>query len=274
MEILNHINKYRECLLAANMSDRTIKTYCSCIGVFLKDHQNIKEPKAVSAEQIQSFLVSLPSQAYQRQMYGALKNFYKWIIHQPNKLKYVPFAQKNERLPTVLAAQEVERVILATNNLKHKTVMSIIYACGLRISEAINCELSWIDRNRMVLNVIGKGNKQRQVPLNPRLLKLIETYWREYKTSKYLFEGQYGGKYSASSIQNVMKAALAKSNILKTATVHSLRHSYATHLLEAGTDLRIIQVLMGHKNVKTTERYTHVSTEIMRVFSPFDHIAV
>src|SRR5690606_31916785 len=180
MEIRNHLESYRQSLKAAGMSPRTIETYASCLGVFLKHFKDLAEPKAISSNQIQSFIISLPSPAYQRQMHGCLKNFYRWVIHQPQKLKYVPFAKKPDRLPAVLSAREVEQIILATDNLKHKTILSLIYACGLRIQEAIDCNMKWIDRSRMVLVIIGKGDKQRQVPLNPRLLQLIEKYYRAY----------------------------------------------------------------------------------------------
>jgi len=275
MEIRNNIERFRTALRAKGMAENTIKTYTSCLDVFLNHFKASAEPKAVSADDIQNFIICLKSAAYQRQMHGCLNNFYKWIVHQPDKLKYVPFAKKQERLPMVLSVSEVERLILACNNLKHKTILSLIYACGLRISEAIDCNFTWIDRQRMVLTVIGKGNKQRQVPLDQRLLSLIIQYYRAYKPTQYLFEGQFGGQYSERSIQQFYKDALKKAKINKEATVHSLRHSYATHLLEAGTDIRIIQVLLGHSNVKTTEIYTHVSTaHVSSLPSPFSKLAI
>jgi len=233
----------------------------------------MKEPKEVNAEQLKFFIAGLSSPAYQRQMYGALKNFYSWVINQPKKLQYVPFAQREEKLPVVLSQQEIESIILACNNLKHKCIISLIYGFGLRRSELINMQFGWIDRQRMILKVKGKGSIERQVPINDRLLNMMEAYYKQYRPKQYFIEGANAGKYSATSIAKILKRAMHKAGVKKKATVHSLRHSYATHLLEAGVSLRIIQTLLGHKNSKTTERYTTVSTShLNEVYSPIQSI--
>ena len=275
MEFRNYKNTYIAALEAESKAEQTIKTYVSCLQMFFNHFKNEKDPKEVNAEQIKFFLVGMSSQAYQRQMYGALKNFYKWVIHQPNKMQYVPFAKREEKLPVVLSQQEIESIILACNNLKHKCILSLIYGFGLRRSELINLQFDWIDRERMILKVKGKGYIERQVPINDRLLRMMEAYYAQYRPTKYLIEGATGGKYSATSIAKILKRAMNKAGIRKKATVHSLRHSYATHLLEAGVSLRIIQSLLGHKNSKTTERYTTVSSShLNEVFSPIQAINI
>lgn len=275
MDFRNYKERYYNAMKAANMAATTIKTYSSCIQMYFNHFEREKEPKDINAEQIKFYLAGLTSPAYQRQMYGALKNFYTWVINQPKKLQYVPFAQREEKLPVVLSQNEIEKIILACSNLKHKCIISMIYAFGLRRSECINLQFSWIDRQRMMLKVKGKGSVERQVPINEPILKMMEAYYLKYKSKFYFFEGANGGKYSATSIAKILKAAMKKAGIRKSATVHSLRHSYATHLLEAGVSLRIIQILLGHKNSKTTERYTTVSnTHLNTVYSPFQAISV
>jgi site-specific recombinase XerD len=225
----------------------------------------------VNAEQIKFFIIGLKSVSHQRQMHGALKNFYKWVIKQPKKLEYVPFAKKANYIPDVLSMQEIKLLVNSLNNLKHKTIVLFIYSCGLRINEALSCTFSWIDRERQMLSVIGKGNKTRLVPLSADLILLLEKYYRQYQPVKYLFEGAAAKRYSSTSVNKLLKAACTKASIRKKVTAHVLRHSYATHLLEAGTDIRIIQKLLGHANVKTTERYTHVSAKhLSTVINPFD----
>lgn len=184
---------------------------------------------------------------------------------------------KRERpLPLVLSIREVERILSAASNIKHRLTILLICSAGLRVSEAVNLELKNIDYERRIITVReGKGKKDRQVPLSAKLEKLLSEYFRQYKPGRYLFEGQKGGKYSVRSIQTVFRNAREKAGIEKPASVHSLRHSYATHLIEAGTDLRIIQELLGHSSSKTTEIYTHVSARsIAGVRSPADDLDI
>ncbi|BDU49472.1 tyrosine-type recombinase/integrase [Haliovirga abyssi] len=160
-------------------------------------------------------------------------------------------------------------------NIKHKTALMLIYSCGLRISEAVNIKTADINIDRGLINIVkSKGNKDRVVTLSKQFLIKLEEYKKIYKPKKYLFEGGNGvEKYSTRSIQSVFKKALKDANVKRNYTVHSLRHSYATHLLEKGTDLRIIQELLGHKSSKTTEIYTHVSNKLLaKVVAPFDDI--
>lgn len=267
---------FRSALRARRMAENTIKTYMGCLSAFMAHFKESYQPKDITAQQIQEYIISLPSAAYQRQMHGCVKNFYRWVVHQPNKMQHVPFAKKNEYLPNVLSPEQVQAILNSCQNIKHKTILAMIYACGLRVSEAIDCTFSWIDRSRGILTITGKGNKQRQAPLPPLLLDMLSTYYRLYRPKTYLFEGPVpGSKYSASSIRAVLREACRAAKISKRITPHCLRHSYATHLLESGTDIRVIQKLLGHANSKTTEIYTHVSTaHIASLASPISRLAI
>ena len=187
-------------------------------------------------------------------------------IHRPKRAKV---------LPNVLSKEEVKKILDAHSNLKHKAMLSMIYSCGLRRGVLLNLKFSDIDSKRnIVLLKNAKGKKDRIAPLSPKILAMLRTYYKEYKPKNWLFEGQkQGEQYSEKSLQSVLKQALQKVGITKPVTLHWLRHSYATHLLESGTDLRYIQELRGHSSSKTTEIYTHVSTKnIQQIKSPFDDL--
>jgi integrase/recombinase XerD len=174
-----------------------------------------------------------------------------------------------------LSKEEVKQIITAPTNLKHKTMLSLIYSCGLRCGELLALQPHHIDSKRnIVLLKNSKGKKDRIVPLSPKILEILREYYKVYKPKTYLFEGQKeGAPYDARSIQLVLKQALHTTAVKKPVTLHWLRHSYATHLLESGTDLRYIQELLGHNSSKTTEIYTHVSTKnIQQIKSPFDDL--
>ena len=158
--------------------------------------------------------------------------------------------------------EDVKKILEAHSNFKHRVMLSLIYACGLRRSELLNLKANDIDSDRGLLFIKqSKGKKDRMVPLSIKTIQLLREYYKIYKPEVWFFEGQKKGEqYSAESLQSVLKQALVKSKITKPATLHWLRHSYATHLLEAGTDLRYIQELLGHKSSRTTEIYTHLDT--------------
>lgn len=187
-------------------------------------------------------------------------------IHRPGKIK---------KLPNVLCKEEVKRLLNALVDLKHRTMLSLIYSCGLRSSELLHLTISDVDAKRNLLLIRqAKGFKDRVVPLSNKTIQLLQEYYLAYKPKHYLFEGQYpNSPYDQRSLQQVMKSSVAKAGIQKPATLHWLRHSYATHLLESGTDLRYIQTILGHSSSKTTEIYTHVSTRnIQNITSPFDDL--
>jgi integrase/recombinase XerD len=187
-------------------------------------------------------------------------------IHRPKREKV---------LPNVLSKEEVKLILESQHNIKHKAMLCLIYSCGLRRSELLHLKLDDINSKRNIVIIRqAKGKKDRIVPLSTKILEMLRVYFVAYRPKEYLFEGQESGKpYDERSLQQVMKHALIKAGIKKPATLHWLRHSYATHLLEAGTDLRYIQELLGHKSSRTTEIYTHVSTrEIQKIKSPFDDL--
>ena len=178
----------------------------------------------------------------------------------PNRFYEIDRPIKKEILPKVISKKEDKDMINNTNNIKHRCVVSLLYSAGLRRSELINLKLTDIDSNRMVITVLqSKGNKDRITLLSETVLKDLREYYLEWKPKVYLFEGQSGGQYSAQSDLKIVKDSAKKSKIIKRVTPHVLRHSFATHLLEAGTDLRYIQVLLGHSSTKTTEIYTRVA---------------
>lgn len=187
-------------------------------------------------------------------------------IHRPKRAKV---------LPNVLSKEEVKLILNAHSNIKHKMMLSLIYSCGLRCGELLALKPVDIDSNRnIVLLKNSKGKKDRIAPLSPKILEMLREYYKAYKPTTYLFEGVIPGEpYSDKSLQSVLKQALKKVGNTKPVSLHWLRHSFATHLLESGTDLRYIQELLGHSSSKTTEIYTHVSTKsIQQIKSPFDDL--
>ena len=180
--------------------------------------------------------------------------------------------KKPNSLPNILTTEEVKNILDKIVNVKHKTIISTIYSCGLRISEAISLKIIDIDSSAMTVKVVNaKGNNDRYVMLSEKLLNLLREYFKECKPGKYLFEGQNGGSYSARSIQEIFNKAVKIADVRKKVTVHTLRHSFASHLLDSGTDIRFIQELLGHKHLSTTQIYTHINPlSVKKIKSPFD----
>ena len=215
------------------------------------------------------------SSSYQNQIVNSIKLYFKTCRDTKIEIDKIHRPKRAKALPNVLSKEEVKKILDAHSNLKHKAMLSMIYSCGLRRSELLNLKFSDIDSKRnIVLLKNAKGKKDRIAPLSPKILAMLRTYYKEYKPKNWLFEGQkQGEQYSEKSLQSVLKQALQKVGITKPVTLHWLRHSYATHLLESGTDLRYIQELLGHSSSKTTEIYTHVSTKnIQQIKSPFDDL--
>ena len=208
---------------------------------------------------------------------AALRFLYRTTLDRPGMIPHLPYPRQKRRQPVVLSRGEVARLLKAIPNLKHRTVAMAQYGAGLRISEALHLQLRDIDSDRMVITVLrGKGDVDRQVMLSQVLLGALRQYWRVYKPTCWLFEGRDPDEpLGASTIQRAIKAARHRAEIAKPATTHTLRHSFATHLLESGTDLRTIQVLLGHRSLKTTQIYTHVATDRLRgTVSPLDTLDV
>jgi site-specific recombinase XerD len=208
----------------------------------------------------------------QKQLIGAVALFYKELYKREIDFSVIYPSQKEDFLPTILSKAEVKRILKHTTNIKHKAALAAIYGLGLRISELINLKVVDIDSDRMLVHIHNaKGKKDRMVMLPESLLIILRAYFKIYKPKTYLFEGRNDKVYSANSVRKVLKKAMVIAKITKPASLHTLRHSFATHLLENGTDIRIIQKLLGHKNIKTTLQYTRVAeSTIQSVKSPLD----
>ncbi len=215
------------------------------------------------------------SAAYQNQVINGVKLFFTFSRSLKFEVEQAERPRREHKLPNVLSKEEIKLILEAHSNMKHKTMLSLIYSCGLRCGELIALKPENIDSKRNLIHInLAKGKKDRIVPLSSKILTMLREYYQKYKPKTWLFEGQIVGmQYDDRSLQQVLKQALRKSGIKKPVTLHWLRHSYATHLLESGTDLRYIQELLGHKSSKTTEIYTHVSTKsIQNITSPFDNL--
>lgn len=217
------------------------------------------------------------SSSFQNQVVNAIKLFYKTVEGSVMNIDLVHRPRRERKLPNVLSKEEVKRILIALRNNKHKMMLSLIYSCGLRRSELLNLKIKDIDSGRKLLVLRQcKGNKDRVVPLSDKIISGLRQYYSGYRPKEWLFEGQkVGERYSEKSLENVLKHAVEKAGVLKPVSLHWLRHSYATHLLEGGTDLRYIQVLLGHNSSRTTEIYTHVSTHNLQgIRSPFDDLGI
>ena len=213
--------------------------------------------------------------SFQNTIISSTKLFFREIVRSKLDLGRIERPKRQYKLPNVLSKEEVRRILKAPKNEKHRVMLSLIYACGLRRGELINLQIADVDSGRGLLIIRNaKGRKDRVVPISDKLIDMLRQYYRNYQPKKWLFEGQYAGMaYSEQSLQSVLKQSLARAQIKRPVTLHWLRHSYATHLLESGTDLRYIQELLGHKSSRTTEIYTHVSMKsLQKIRSPFDDL--
>jgi len=206
---------------------------------------------------------------------NAVKLFFRPIQMRSMEVDLIRRLKRAHLLPNILSKEEVCLILSAQRNLKHRAMLSLIYSCGLRRGELLNLKLEDIDSKRgLVIIRMAKGKKDRVTPLSEKVLVMLREYFRAYHPKIWLFEGQRTGeRYDERSLASVLKQALEKCKINKPVTLHWLRHSYATHLLESGTDLRYIQELLGHRSSRKTEIYTHVSNkELQRIISPFDSL--
>jgi integrase/recombinase XerD len=274
-----YIKKFEQWLYSKRYSASTIKTYSEALKSFLLFYNDINI-EAITNEAVIKYnneyiLKNELSSSYQNQIVNAIKLFFSSIKAKTINPELIHRPKREKLLPNVLSKEEVKQILEAHNNIKHKAMLSLIYSCGLRCGELLNLKPIHIDSKRGIVPIKqAKGKKDRIAPLSIKILDLLRVYFKEYKPEKYLFEGQnVGTPYDARRLQLVLKQALEKTKITKPVTLHWLRHSYATHLLESGTDLRYIQELLGHKSSKTTEIYTHVSTNsIKQIKSPFDDL--
>jgi len=257
-------------------SFNTIKVYSSVIKLAQVHFK--KELTNVSESELHTFFYHMVhtkgiSVSYQKQIAMALKLYFQNLHNRTIHLEFLMPQRNPEKLPVILSFDEVKRLISAGNNLKHKAMIALIYSAGLRVGEMIKMKIIDIDSSRMLIHIkAAKGMKDRMVPLSQKLLKMLRAYYKEYAPKKFLFEGQSGNEYTAVSFNQLLKRATKKAKINKQFSSHALRHSYATHLLEQGTDVRVIQKLLGHNSIKTTMIYTQVAdANILGVKSPLDY---
>ena len=276
---INDIEKFKRYLMHKRYSENTIRTYCDVVKQFL--FRTKLSPHLVTNQDIIEYNHKLYlkkySASYQNQVASGLKLFFQVIFNKRIRIKDIERPRKEFKLPNVLSKEEVVHLIRVTRNMKHRTMLSLIYGCGLRSSELLNLRPGDVASKRGLLIIRqAKGKRDRVVPISENTIEMLRAYYIAYRPSTWLFEGQSRGqKYSSRSLQMILKHALRKTGIKKPATLHWLRHSYATHLMEAGTDLRFIQELLGHKSSKTTEIYTHVSNySIQRIKSPLDTLDI
>ncbi|MCB9246155.1 MAG: site-specific integrase [Flavobacteriales bacterium] len=260
-------------------SANTVNSYLSAIKTFLLFYKNTRL-EVLENDHVEQFNAAFIlkkgySISYQNQILSAIKSFQKVTQRATFDIEHLRRPRKERKLPHVLSKEEIKKIIYASRNIKHRCMLSLLYGCGLRRSELLALKLTDIESERMLLRVrMGKGKKDRMVPLSPKLLELLRAYYLAYKPKNYVFEGQPAGRaYSSASLRQVLRQAVHKAGINKGVTPHWLRHSYATHLLECGTDLRYIQELLGHNSSRTTEIYTHVSNDKLKTIpSPFDSL--
>lgn len=276
MKRLELTDKYLKILRLKNYSVETEKSYLHHLNLFLDYVANAKVTD-VNPNFLLKYFTYLKekkkfSYSSMKQSLGAVRFLYLNVLKKEIDFDFFIKIKKPYKLPNVLSINNVKKIINSQTNLKHKAVLSTIYSCGLRISEAINLKISDIDSTSMTIKVVNsKGRSDRYVMLSENLLEILREYCSVYKPKEYLFNGQTGGKYSARSIQEVFQKSVNAAGINKKVTVHTLRHSFATHLLENGTDIRLIQELLGHRQLSTTQIYTHISPQsIKKVKSPFD----
>lgn len=279
MDKIEQVEKFKRYLSTKRYSENTIKTYSEALKSFLLFYQE-KEISSINNEDVvnyyQEYIIkNRLSSSYQNQIINAIKLYFSKVQQAAIQVDKIYRPKREKLLPNVLSKEEIKKILSAHSNIKHKTMLSMIYSCGLRRSELLNLKPNDIDSNRnLVIIRQAKGKKDRIAPLSPAILTMLRDYYKAYKPKVWLFEGAIEKQpYDERSLAHVLKQALDKTNIKKPVTLHWLRHSYATHLLEAGTDLRYIQEILGHKSSKTTEIYTHVSTKsLQNVKSPFDDL--
>ena len=255
-----------EDLTIRNYSPRTIEVYLDRLAKFAQHFG--QSPDGLGPAHIREFQLFLvqrkkASWTQYNQSVCALRFFYRVCLGKTWMIEHIPFPKQPKQLPVVLSRQEVTRLFDALSNVKHRAILMTLYATGLRVSEALALQLQDIDSERMLLRVRhGKGGKDRYVPLSQTLLDQLRRYWRYYRPPRWLFPGADPGRaLTAGTVQKLCTKAARKAGLSKKVTPHTFRHTFATHHLEAGTNLKTIQVLLGHRTLKTTLIYLHVAAQ-------------
>ena len=273
------LKRMHELLLLKAYSPHTIRTYCvefSQLLYLLKD----VSVDSLTPERLRSYFLycvtdlKLSENIIHSRM-NAIKFYFEQALHREKVFfEEIPRPKKKSSLPKVISKNDIVKLFARVENPKHLLMLKLCYGMGLRVSEIVNLKITDIDSGRMLVHIeAGKGKKDRYVTLPSSILDDLRNYYRTYRPKVYLFEGQYGGQYAIRSVQSVFKNAMKKAKINKTVGIHGLRHSYATHLLECGTDMIFIQKLLGHKDIRTTEIYAKVSNrQLSKIKSPLDDL--
>jgi len=279
-EQVKSIKNFIRFLKLRRYSVSTIMAYRRRIQDFLKFYHD-KEIELLTNEDVQYYnyermIKQKVSEVLQNQFITALKLFLLTVTESKIEITGVEKAKKKRKLPTVFSKSEVEKILNSTQNQKHKMMLLLVYACGLRRAEVGVLQITDIDAERKIMHIRkAKGNKDRMVPLSLKIIESLRRHFKIYKPKKFVFETVENKPYPNDTVYKIFKRALEKSGVKKKAGIHALRHSYATHLLENGTDLRYIQTILGHKSSKTTEIYTHVSTQnISNIICPADDLEI
>jgi len=274
----NAILKMVELLELKGYSKSTIKTYQNEFAQFLAALKNNPVDNC-NSQKVRSYMLycykhlKLTENTLHSRL-NALKFYFEQVLRREKFFVDIPRPKKHSQLPKTIHQGDLKKMFDVTTNLKHNTILKLCYGMGLRLSEIVNLKVTDIDsKNMQVFIERSKGKKDRYVNLPQSILEQLRTYYKIYRPKLYLFEGQDGGQYSVRSTQQIFKNALRKAGINKQVGIHSLRHSYATHLLEQGTDIRFIQELLGHKDLKTTLIYTNVTnSSVRKIISPLDKL--
>jgi integrase/recombinase XerD len=262
-------SRYIEDLKLKHFSQGTIKVYVHAVAKFARHFG--KSPEQLDVRHVRQYLIHLiQDRGLSRGTYivylAALRHLYHVTLNRPGRLDTLPIKNRERKLPVVLSKEEVRQILGVASNLKHKAMLMVAYDSGLRLSELRHLRINDIDSSRMTVRVrLGKGQKDRYARLTPELLKLLREYWLEYRPRTWLFPGETPDKtYDTATPGRILKKLCRTAGIQKRVSMHTLRHSFATHLLEAGTNLRIIQILLGHSSLRTTALYTHISAHELR----------
>ena len=260
--------RYIEDLRLKNFSPKTIKVYVHAVAKFARHFG--RTPDQLSQKDIRAYLVHLMERGLARStgvlVRNALRHLYTDTLGRPDCIEKLPRPKREQRLPVVLSREEVQRLFATVTNLKQKALFMVAYDAGLRLSEIINLRIEDLDSERMAIRIRqGKGKKDRYARLTAGLLDMLRKYWKAYRPKTLLFPGATPDKpYDLATPGQLLKKACRKAGITKRVSMHTLRHTFATHLLEAGTNLRVIQQLLGHERIQTTCVYTHISLEELR----------
>ena len=261
-----------------NLSPATQQSYLYAVARFSRHHG--RSPDRLDIEDVRAFQVYLVSQGISwpalNQTVCALRFFYGVTMNRAEMPERIAYARTPRKLPVILSADEVVRLLEAVSSLKARAALTTAYAAGLRASEAVSLKVSDLDSDRMLIQIRhGKGARDRTVMLSPQLLRILRTYWRLARPETWLFPGRGDKPIDVAVLHSACRSAVKAAGLVKRVSVHTLRHSFATHLLESGVDVRIIQVLLGHSDLSTTARYTQVATTtISKTQSPFDRLTL